>query len=202
MSVPDKLKARSARIQRKTKETSIELALDLDAPIDGPVQTGSGFLDHMLDLLRKHGGIGLSVVCQGDTHIDMHHSAEDIAICLGEALGQAVGDKAGIERYGFYYVTMDECLARVCLDLSGRNAFVWNAVFSQSSVGNLDTELVSHFFRSVAENARMNLHVDLLRGGNTHHAIEGIFKAFARALSMAISPSRRVSGVPSTKGML
>lgn len=202
MSTPEKTKARSAHIQRKTKETEIELWLDLDHSIDGPVQTGSGFLDHMLDLLRKHGGLGLSVICRGDVHIDMHHSAEDIAICLGEALAQAVGDKVGIERYGFYYVTMDECLARVCLDLSGRNAFVWNAVFSQASIGNLDTELVSHFFRSVAENARMNLHVDLLRGGNTHHAIEGIFKAFARALAMAISPSRRVGGVPSTKGSL
>ena len=193
---------RQARIQRKTKETSIELALDLDGTLEGPVHSGSGFLDHMLYLLRKHGGLGLTVNCQGDTHIDMHHSAEDIAICLGEALAQAVGDKAGIERYGFYYVTMDETLARVCLDLSGRNAFVWNAAFTQPSIGNLDTELVSHFFRSVAENARMNLHVDLLRSSNTHHAIEAIFKAFARALAMAISPSRRVTGVPSTKGSL
>jgi imidazoleglycerol-phosphate dehydratase len=194
--------SRKAHVSRKTNETSIDLILDLDAPVDGPIESGSGFLDHMLDLLRKHGGLGLSVVCKGDTHIDMHHSAEDIAICLGEALGQAVGNKAGIERYGFYYVTMDECLARVCLDLSGRSAFVWNATFSQSQIGNLDTELVGHFFRSIAENARMNLHVDLLRGGNTHHAIEGIFKAFARALVMAISPARRNMGIPSTKGML
>jgi imidazoleglycerol-phosphate dehydratase len=193
---------RHAHIQRTTRETSIEVHLDLDNPIEGEISTGSGFLDHMLDLLRKHGGLGLSVKCQGDTHIDMHHSAEDIAIALGEALLKAVGDKAGIERYGFYYVTMDECLARVCLDLSGRMAFVWNAPLSQASIGNLDTELISHFFRSIAENARMNLHVDLIRGGNTHHAIEGIFKAFARALAMAISPSRRVTGVPSTKGSL
>ncbi len=193
---------RQARIHRKTKETEIELALDLDAELEGPLQTGSGFLDHMLDLLCKHGGFGLSVVCKGDTHIDMHHSAEDIAICLGEALGQAVGNKAGIERYGFYYVTMDECLARVCLDLSGRFAFVWNATFTQAHIGNLDTELISHFFRSVAENARMNLHVDLLRGGNTHHSIEGIFKAFARALAMAVGPSQRQTGIPSTKGAL
>jgi imidazoleglycerol-phosphate dehydratase len=193
---------RHAHIQRTTRETSIDVHLDLDAAIEGEISTGSGFLDHMLDLLRKHGGLGLSVKCQGDTHIDMHHSAEDIAIALGEALLKAVGDKAGIERYGFYYVTMDECLARVCLDLSGRMAFVWNAPLSQASIGNLDTELISHFFRSIAENARMNLHVDLIRGGNTHHAIEGIFKAFARALAMAISPSRRVTGVPSTKGSL
>ena len=193
---------RTASISRQTKETRIELKLDLDRPSDGPIQTGSGFLDHMLDLFRKHGGFGLSVKCEGDPHIDMHHSAEDIAICLGEALLQAVGDKQGIERYGFYYVTMDEALARCCLDLSGRISFVWNAAIPSSKIGNLDTELISHFFRSVAENAKMNLHLDLLRGTNSHHCIEGLFKAFARALSMAISPSRRVAGVPSTKGTL
>ncbi len=193
---------RHAKLSRQTKETFVELILDLDNPIDGPVDTGSGFLDHMLDLFRKHGGFGLSVTCKGDTHIDMHHSAEDIAICLGEALRQALGDKAGIERYGFYYVTMDEALARCCLDLSGRMSFEWNAAIPASRVGNLDTELVEHFFQSVAENARMNLHLDLLRGTNSHHCVEGLFKAFARALSMAVSPSRRVTGVPSTKGTL
>ena len=193
---------RTASISRQTKETRIELMLDLDRPSDGPIQTGSGFLDHMLDLFRKHGGFGLSVVCQGDTHIDMHHSAEDIAICLGEALGEALGQKQGIERYGFYYVTMDEALARCCLDLSGRMSFVWNAPIPSAHIGNLDTELIAHFFRSVAENAKMNLHLDLLRGTNSHHCVEALFKAFARALSMAVSPSRRVAGVPSTKGML
>jgi imidazoleglycerol-phosphate dehydratase len=194
--------ARKADINRKTKETDISLSLDLDQDIDGPVDTGSGFLDHMLDLFRKHSGIGLTVVCKGDSHIDMHHSAEDIAICLGEALGKAVGDKQGIERYGFYYVTMDEALARCCLDLSGRIGFVWNAAIPSARIGNLDTELIQHFFRSVAENAKMNLHLDLLRGTNSHHCSEGLFKAFARALAMAISPSLRVKGVPSTKGTL
>jgi imidazoleglycerol-phosphate dehydratase len=194
--------ARKAEIKRKTKETDIKLSLDLDDPFDGPISTGSGFLDHMLDLLRKHSGIGLTVECKGDTDIDMHHSAEDIAICLGEALLQAVGDKKGIERYGFYYVTMDEALARCCLDLSGRIGFVYNAAIPSARIGNLDTELVHHFFQSLAENAKMNLHIDLLRGTNTHHCIEGMFKAFARALAMAISPSRRVKGVPSTKGTL
>jgi len=193
---------RTASISRQTKETRIELKLDLDNAFEGTIDTGSGFLDHMLDLLRKHGGFGLSVKCEGDSHIDMHHSAEDIAICLGEAIHQAVGDKTGIERYGFYYVTMDEALARCCLDLSGRISFVWNAAIPSAKIGNLDTELISHFFRSVGENAKMNLHLDLLRGTNSHHCIEGLFKAFARALSMAISPSRRVSGVPSTKGTL
>jgi imidazoleglycerol-phosphate dehydratase len=193
---------RKADIKRKTKETDITLSLDLDNPIDGPIDSGSPFLDHMLDLFRKHGGIGLSVVCKGDKDIDMHHSAEDIAICLGEALLKAVGDKQGIERYGFYYVTMDEALARCCLDLAGRISFVYNAAIPTARIGNLDTELVQHFFQSVAENAKLNLHIDLLRGTNTHHCIEGMFKAFARALSMAISPSRRVQGVPSTKGTL
>ncbi|HEX2612975.1 MAG TPA: imidazoleglycerol-phosphate dehydratase HisB [Fibrobacteria bacterium] len=193
---------RHATISRQTKETRIDLTLDLDRPVEGPVDTGSGFLDHMLDLFRAHSGIGLTVTCKGDTHIDMHHSAEDIAICLGEALRQALGDKAGIERYGFYYVTMDEALARCCLDLSGRMSFEWNAAIPAPRVGNLDTELVEHFFQSVAENARMNLHLDLLRGTNSHHCVEALFKAFARALSMAVSPSRRVAGIPSTKGTL
>jgi len=193
---------RKAEIKRKTKETDIHLVLDLDQSFDGPIESGSPFLDHMLDLLRKHSGMGLSVVCKGDKDIDMHHSAEDIAICLGEALGKAVGDKQGIERYGFYYVTMDETLARCCLDLCGRISFVYTAALPTARIGNLDTELIEHFFRSVAENAKMNLHLDLLRGTNTHHCIEGMFKAFARALSMAISPSKRVQGVPSTKGTL
>jgi imidazoleglycerol-phosphate dehydratase len=193
---------RHATLSRQTKETRIDLTLDLDAPVEGPVDTGSGFLDHMLDLFRRHSGIGLTVTCKGDTHIDMHHSAEDIAICLGEALRQALGDKSGIERYGFYYVTMDEALARCCLDLSGRMSFEWNAAIPAPRVGNLDTELVEHFFQSIAENARMNLHLDLLRGTNSHHCVEGLFKAFARALSMAVSPSRRVAGIPSTKGTL
>ena len=194
--------ARKAEIKRKTKETDIRLRLDLDDALEGPIATGSGFLDHMLDLFRKHAGIGLTVECVGDIHIDMHHSAEDIAICLGEALLKAAGDKQGIERYGFYYVTMDEALARCCLDLSGRIGFVYNAAIPSARIGNLDTELVQHFFRSVAENAKMNLHLDLLRGTNAHHCVEGLFKAFARALAMAISPSLRVKGVPSTKGTL
>ncbi len=193
---------RCATLARQTRETRVDLSLNLDAALVGPVQTGSGFLDHMLDLFRTHGGFGLTVTCQGDTQIDMHHSAEDIAICLGSALQQAVGDKAGLERYGFYYVTMDEALARCCLDLSGRMAFVWNAALPAARVGNLDVELIPHFFQTVAENARMNLHLDLLRGSNNHHCIEALFKAFARALAMAVSPSRRIAGVPSTKGAL
>jgi imidazoleglycerol-phosphate dehydratase len=194
---------RTASISRQTKETRVEVTLNLDRPDqEGVIHTGSGFLDHMLDLFRQHGGFSLNVLCEGDTHIDMHHSAEDIAICLGEAIHQAVGGKQGIERYGFYYITMDEALARCCLDLSGRASFAWNAPLSSARIGDLDIELISHFFRSVAENAKMNLHLDLLRGTNSHHCVEALFKAFARALGMAVSPSRRVSGVPSTKGKL
>jgi len=193
---------RTGAVSRKTKETDVEVEVNLDGQGRSQIATGIGFLDHMLDLFRAHSGAGLSVACKGDVHIDMHHSAEDIAICLGQALLQAVGDKKGIERYGFYYVTMDEALARCCLDLSGRIGFVYNAAIPSARIGNLDTELVRHFFQSVAENAKMNLHLDLLRGTNSHHCVEGMFKAFARALAMAISPSLRVKGVPSTKGTL
>lgn len=194
--------SRQASIERTTKETRIKLILDLDAPVTGPIQSGSGFLDHMLDILQKHSGMGLSVLCEGDTDVDMHHSAEDIAICLGQALEKALGNKAGLERFGFYYVTMDEALARAALDLSGRIAFHYNANIPSASIGNFATELVEHFFKTLAQQARINLHLDLIRGDNAHHCIEGLFKAFARALSMAISPSQRVRGIPSTKGIL
>jgi imidazoleglycerol-phosphate dehydratase len=194
--------SRQAHIVRKTRETDIDLFLDLDVAERGEINTGSGFLDHMLDLFQVHAGITLRVKCIGDTFIDMHHSTEDIGICLGQALAQAIGDKKGIERYGFYYVTMDEALARACLDFSGRFAFSYEVPLQMNKIGNLDTEMIEHFFYSVAENARMNLHIDLLRGRNTHHCLEGVFKAFARAVAMGISPSRRVGGIPSSKGAL
>lgn len=193
---------RKSVIRRNTSETKIELELDLDNPGGGDLQSGSAFMDHMLDLFRKHGGFGLTLKCEGDSAIDMHHSVEDIAICLGEAIKECVGDKKGIERYGFYYVPMDEALARVVLDLSGRIAFEFNGNFDRDTMGNLETELVPHFFKSVAQNAAMNLHVDLIRGENTHHCIEAIFKSFARALAMAVGPSRKIKDVPSTKGVL
>ena len=193
---------RSAEITRQTKETKIDLKLDLDDYFEGDIDTGSAFLDHMLDLFRKHSGIGLSVVCKGDSEIDMHHTTEDIAITLGGALAKAIGDKSGIERYGFYFIPMDEALARVVLDLSGRISYVFEGKLTLSTIGNLDTELITHFFESLAQNVQMNLHIDLIRGSNAHHCIEGIFKAFARALAMAISPSKRVKGIPSTKGTL
>jgi imidazoleglycerol-phosphate dehydratase len=185
-----------------TSETEITLCLDLDQSGRGKIQTGSGFLDHMLDLFQVHSGTSLSIECKGDVHIDMHHSAEDIGIVLGQALQECLGDKKGIERYGFYYVPMDEALARVVVDFSGRIGFVWNVKLENERIGNMDMELFRHFFKSIAENARMNLHVELLYGEDHHHNLEAIFKAFARAVAMGISPSRRVSGVPSSKGIL
>ncbi len=194
--------SRKKTITRKTKETDIKLTLDLDQSVNGEIDTGSPFLDHMLDLFRKHSGMGLSVVCRGDKDIDMHHSTEDIAICLGEAINSTLGDKKNLERYGFYMVPMDEALARVALDLSGRISFKYNVELQSSIIGNFETELVAHFFESLAHNACINLHIDLLRGNNVHHCIEAVFKAFARALSMAVTPNSRIKGVPSTKGLL
>lgn len=193
---------REATRHRKTRETEIQASWNLDRSAPATVNTGSGFLDHMLEQLGAHSGTSLSVQCQGDTHIDLHHSVEDIAIVLGSILKEAVGDKAGIERYGFYLVAMDESLARCALDLSGRFHLEWHAEIGKDRVGDLDVELVEHFFRSLAENASMTLHIDLLRGRNAHHAVEGIFKAFARALAMAIAPGRTGTGIPSTKGSL
>jgi len=193
---------RSAEINRETKETKIELKLDLDNYFEGEINTGSAFLDHMLDIFRKHSGIGLSVYCTGDREIDMHHCTEDIAIAFGSALANAIGDKSGIERYGFYFIPMDEALVRVTLDLSGRISYVFEGELSLSKIGNLDTELIEHFFKSLAHNVQMNLHIDIIRGKNAHHCIEAVFKGFARALAMAIAPSAKVKGIPSTKGIL
>ena len=196
---------RATTIQRKTSETDIKLSINLDPKNEvdqRPMNTGSKFLDHMLDTFRKHSGIALSIECKGDTEIDMHHSTEDIAICLGEALYECLQNKTNIERFGFYYVVMDDALSRVCLDLCNRIAFEFNVDLPSQKIGNLDLELISHFFETLAQNAKMNLHIDLLRGSNSHHCIEASFKAFARALGIAISPSRRIKGIPSTKGNL
>ena len=194
--------SRSCEINRQTSETKISLKMNFDEFERGEIRTGSGFLDHMLDLFQVHSQIALCLICDGDNHIDMHHSTEDIGICFGEALLKCVGDKKGIERYGFYYVPMDEALARVVLDFSGRYGFSYNVPLKQTSIGNIDVELFEHFFQSVAENAKMNIHVDLIRGNNTHHCLEGIFKAFARAIAMAIGPGRNKDFIPSSKGVL
>jgi imidazoleglycerol-phosphate dehydratase len=193
---------RTTSISRKTGETDIQLNWNLDDSVAGSISSGNAFLDHMLNLWQVHSGTSLSLRCDGDVEVDMHHSAEDIAIALGQGLLEALGDKQGIERYGFYYVPMDEALARVCLDFSGRYGFHFNVSLPALEVGGLPMSLWKHFFSSLAENARMNLHIDLIRGEDGHHAIEGIFKALARAMAMAISPSQRIKGVPSSKGTL
>ena len=196
------MNSRHSIIHRKTSETDIYLELNLDAPVLGKIKTQSGFLDHMLDVFSKHSGIGLAITCKGDTHIDLHHSIEDVAICLGQALAECLQNKKGIERYGFYYVTMDEALARVCLDLCNRIAFHYSVSVQQAKIGNLETEMIAHFFESLCQNAKINLHIDLIHGINAHHCFEAVFKAFARALAMAVSPSLRIKEIPSSKGIL
>jgi imidazoleglycerol-phosphate dehydratase len=193
---------REASTTRETRETRIEASWNLDRSEPASASTGSGFLDHMLEQLGAHSGTALKVSCKGDTHVDLHHSVEDVGIVLGKLLKEALGNKVGIERYGFYMVAMDETLARCALDLSGRFHLEWGASIAAQRVGDLDIELVEHFFRSLAENASMTLHMDLLRHRNAHHAVEGLFKAFARALAMSIGPSRSNLGLPSTKGVL
>ena len=195
---------RKATIERNTNETKITLSLDLDSASRGKIDSGSAFLDHMLDLFQVHGGFTLDVKCVGDKQVDMHHSIEDIGIVFGEALVKCLGDKKGIERYGFYFVPMDEALARVCVDFSNRIGVVWRVNLPAATVGadNMDAHLFEHFFKSVGENARMNLHIELFYGDDNHHSLEAIFKAFARAVAMAVGPSRRIQGVPSSKGVL
>ncbi len=194
---------RTATIARKTKETDITLVLDLDGGGRVEAATGVGFLDHMLDHLGKHSLCDLTVKAQGDRHVDDHHTCEDVALCLGEALKQALGDKAGIHRYGSASVPMDEALATVTLDLSGRPAVVFRASFSGHKIGSFDVQLVEEFVRAFANAAAMNLHVHVPYGTNDHHIAEAIFKALAQALrqAKAIDPER-CGQVPSTKGSL
>jgi len=195
---------RQISLNRNTRETKIALALNLDDATRGVIDTGSAFLDHMLDLFQVHGGFSLNLKCIGDKQIDMHHSIEDIGIVFGQALSDCLGDKKGIERYGFYFVPMDEALARVCVDFSNRIGILWNVKLPSSTVGadSMDASLFEHFFKSVGENARMNLHVELFYGNDNHHCLEAIFKAFARAVAMAVGPSQNIQGVPSSKGVL
>jgi len=193
---------REGRIARKTRETDVQVRWNLDQARPPKVASGSGFLDHMLTQLGQHSGTDLEASCVGDVHIDLHHSVEDLAIGLGEALKAALGDKRGIERFGFYYAPLDESLSRCSLDLSGRFTLEFHAHPGRDKVGDLDAELVEHFFASLAEHAGMTLHLDLLRSRNAHHAVESTFKAFARALAMAIGPARSGDGIPSTKGIL
>ena len=194
--------ARVAEVRRRTKETDVRVRLGLDGAGRAEVSTGVPFLDHMLELFARHGLFDLEVECRGDLHIDDHHSVEDVAITLGQALAEALGDKAGVTRYGSAYVPMDEALCRAVVDLSGRFYLVYEVETRRQNIGNFSVELAEHFWRSLAEAARCNLHIDCLRGRNTHHILEGTFKAAARALRQACERDPRVSGVPSTKGVL
>src|SRR5689334_20324320 len=197
-----KSRQRTASIHRKTKETDISVSLNLDGSGRAKVSTGLPFLEHMLELFAKHGLFDLQVNCKGDLEIDDHHSVEDIAITLGQALVQALGDKQGINRYGEAVVPMDEALCRSVIDLSGRFYLVYEVQTKRQKIGNFSVELAEHFWRSFAETAKFNLHIDCLRGRNTHHILEGTFKASARALKQAVARDPRIQGVPSTKGVL
>lgn len=194
--------SRTARIERKTAETEISLAVDLDGTGRADIATGVGFFDHMLMLLAKHAAIDLTVRAKGDLHVDQHHTVEDVGICLGQALRQALGDKSGIRRYGHFTLPMEETLATVAIDLSGRSYLVFQAQLPAAKIGDFDSELVEDFWQAVAANALCNLHVLVHYGRNSHHISEAIFKAAARALRMALEADSRLEGVPSTKGTL
>jgi len=194
--------ARTAEISRKTNETNITLSLNIDGQGKSDLETGVPFMTHMLDLFAKHGQFDLNIVANGDTDVDDHHTTEDIGICLGQVLKDALGDKKGIKRYGNAFVPMDEALAQVVVDLSNRPHLEMRAEFPSQKVGTFDTELVHEFLWKLALEARMNLHVIVHYGQNTHHIIEAIFKALSRALDEATTIDPRIKGVPSTKGML
>ncbi len=195
-------KARRAEIERKTAETQISIKLNLDGEGTCDIATGIGFLDHMLTLLAKHSFMDLTVKAKGDLEVDSHHTVEDIGIVLGEALREALGDKAGIHRYGNCFIPMDETLAQVCLDFSGRPFLVFDAEIPKIQLGNYDAEMTEEFFRAVAVHCGLTLHIRVLYGSNVHHIIEAIFKAFARAVAEAAAVDPRVKGVMSSKGVL
>jgi len=194
---------RRAEIARETSETRIRLTLDLDGTGRADVSTGIGFLDHMLTALARHSMTDLTVRAEGDLHIDFHHTTEDVGIVLGQAIRRALGEKRGIRRYGQALVPMDEALAECAIDISGRPFLVWSATFARDKVGEMDTELFEEFFRALAMNSAMTVHLTQRAGTNAHHIAEGLFKAFARALRMAVEADPRAEGtIPSTKGML
>jgi imidazoleglycerol-phosphate dehydratase len=193
---------RTAQIQRRTAETDISLSLNLDGSGQGQIATGVGFFDHMLTLLAKHSLFDLAVTAKGDLQVDQHHTVEDVGICLGQGIKQALGDKACIRRYGHFTLPMEETLVTTAIDLSGRYAFAFGVQFSSSKIGDFDSELVEDFWQATAANALCNLHVLLHYGRNSHHISEAIFKSLARSLRMAVEPDPRSPGVPSTKGTL
>jgi len=194
---------RAATLSRNTLETQIDVTVNLDGKGKASFDTGVPFLEHMMDQIARHGMIDMTVRCKGDTHIDDHHTVEDIGITLGQAIDKALGDKKGIRRYGHAYVPLDEALSRVVIDFSGRPGLVMEVPFTQKRVGNFDTELFWEFFQGFVNHANVSLHIDCLRGFNAHHQIETVFKAFGRALRMALEEDPRMAGImPSTKGSL
>ena len=194
---------RMATVTRKTSETDVTVSVNLDGTGQRRISTGIGFYDHMLEQLARHGLFDLEIQTVGDLHIEAHHTVEDTAIALGEAFAKALGDRAGITRYGHAYVPMDETLARVALDISGRPFLVWKVEFTQSRLGEMDTELFWHVFHSFAQAAGITLHAETLYGKNNHHIAEGLFKALARALKQAVAlDPRQLGSIPSTKGTL
>lgn len=193
---------RKAEVKRKTYETDIELSLNIDGTGKGEIDTGIGFLDHMLTLFARHGLMDLKAGCSGDLYVDAHHTVEDVGIVLGAAIKEALGDKKSIRRYGTSYVPMDESLGMVSLDLSGRPFLVFDVPFASEKTGQMDTELFEEFFRAVAFNAGITLHIKVLYGSNNHHMAESVFKAFGRALDEATYIDARIQGIMSTKGVL
>jgi len=197
------MSTRAAKADRKTAETQIALSVNIDGSGRADLATGVPFLDHMLDQVARHGMLDLEIHAKGDLHIDAHHTVEDIGITLGQAVARAVGDKKGIRRYGHAYVPLDEALSRVVIDFSGRPGLEYNVKFTRALIGEFDVDLVHEFFQGFANHAQVTLHVDNLRGDNAHHQCETMFKAFARALRMALEPDPRAAGaIPSTKGTL
>ena len=196
------MNGRTATITRNTSETNVSIILNLDGTGVSNIQTGVQFLDHMLTLFAKHGIFDLDVSCKGDLGVDAHHSVEDIGICLGLALEKALGDKKGIVRFAHSYFPMDETLVRVAVDLSGRPFLVYNLSVERERVGELDSDLIEEFWKAVITHARLNLHIELLYGRNTHHIFESVFKAAGRALELATRMDPRVQGIPSTKGVI
>jgi len=194
---------RSAQVSRNTLETQIKVDLELDGTGKAKFETGLPFLDHMLDQIARHGLVDIDIFAKGDLHIDAHHTVEDIGITIGQAFNQAIGDKKGVRRYGHAYVPLDEALSRVVLDISGRPGLTFNCEFVRSNIGEFDVDLIHEFFQGFVNHALVTLHIDNLAGNNAHHQAETIFKAFGRALRMALEFDPRLSGVmPSTKGTL
>ena len=194
--------ARVGEVVRRTKETDVTVRLDLDGKGESRISTGIHFFDHMLTLFAKHGLFDLEILCKGDIEVDGHHTVEDVGIALGEALNLALAKKEGISRFGVAYVPMDEALCRVVVDFSGRAYLVCRVDFPAEMIGQLNTELIEEFFRAMAVQARMNLHVEVLYGKNSHHMVEAMFKSAAKAICMAVTRDPRVVGIPSTKGVL